>query len=433
MSRVEAFADFRSLLKELRTDIAMAVDDPFPLVYGLADKNIITEQLLKDTLERERKEGIHKAMYFVLSWLLGQSRSTIQAFWSYLSKDYNQDSYPKLQTLLSNLQANKSVGRSSGGHSASHSKKRSHKDRERNSHQQLQQYQAKKSEQGSSLPAGPSGELTLTCESRGKIKKEFGPDGVLKVGDKLFTAVKSQKTPASHSNKAMATFRHKGETTASTTEVHANDDECAVCKDGGELICCDACPRAFHLSCLDPPLTSIPSGPWTCDRCCRPTVKVEEVQEPLNQTNISIQEVSVLSSSLDVPAPPTKSSANQPSGQEMVTVQEVCVVCERGGGDLSRCVQCLKIYHGHCTFSRVRSTCWSCCSSHSNESESGPPQLSSAGMNLKGDEEVMSESILHKEELDSILGEVSSFIDGVFQWAFHNISRPPPDSKDCLQ
>lgn len=49
MSRVEAFRDtnLRSLLRELRTDIAMAVDDPFPLVYGLADKNIITDQLLK--------------------------------------------------------------------------------------------------------------------------------------------------------------------------------------------------------------------------------------------------------------------------------------------------------------------------------------------------------------------------------------------------
>lgn len=49
MSRVEAFRDInpRSLLRELRTDIAMAVDDSFPLVYGLADKSIITDQLLK--------------------------------------------------------------------------------------------------------------------------------------------------------------------------------------------------------------------------------------------------------------------------------------------------------------------------------------------------------------------------------------------------
>ena len=49
MSRVEGFrdTDSRSQLRELRTDIAMAVDDPFPLLYGLVDRNVITEQLFK--------------------------------------------------------------------------------------------------------------------------------------------------------------------------------------------------------------------------------------------------------------------------------------------------------------------------------------------------------------------------------------------------
>nr|CAD7453831.1 unnamed protein product [Timema tahoe] len=49
------------------------------------------------------------------------------------------------------------------------------------------------------------------------------------------------------------------------------DDEhqefCRVCKDGGELLCCDQCPSAYHTFCLSPPLTDIPDGDWKCPRC----------------------------------------------------------------------------------------------------------------------------------------------------------------------
>ena len=42
---------------------------------------------------------------------------------------------------------------------------------------------------------------------------------------------------------------------------------CRVCKDGGELLCCDACPSSYHLHCLNPPLPEIPNGEWLCPRC----------------------------------------------------------------------------------------------------------------------------------------------------------------------
>lgn len=42
---------------------------------------------------------------------------------------------------------------------------------------------------------------------------------------------------------------------------------CRVCKDGGELLCCDACPLAYHTYCLNPPLKDVPDGEWRCPRC----------------------------------------------------------------------------------------------------------------------------------------------------------------------
>lgn len=46
-----------------------------------------------------------------------------------------------------------------------------------------------------------------------------------------------------------------------------NEDWCAVCQNGGELLCCDKCPKVFHLSCHIPTLTASPSGEWYCTFC----------------------------------------------------------------------------------------------------------------------------------------------------------------------
>ncbi|KYO22061.1 tripartite motif-containing protein 66 isoform B [Alligator mississippiensis] len=49
-----------------------------------------------------------------------------------------------------------------------------------------------------------------------------------------------------------------------------NEDFCAVCLNGGELLCCDHCPKVFHLSCHVPALLSFPVGEWVCTLCCNP-------------------------------------------------------------------------------------------------------------------------------------------------------------------
>ncbi|GCB70293.1 hypothetical protein scyTo_0005642 [Scyliorhinus torazame] len=63
-----------------------------------------------------------------------------------------------------------------------------------------------------------------------------------------------------------------GGTSAQTSPIAAvatddNEDYCAVCLNGGELLCCDRCPKVFHLGCHVPSLLSFPMGEWLCTLC----------------------------------------------------------------------------------------------------------------------------------------------------------------------
>nr|XP_039262631.1 uncharacterized protein LOC120338759 [Styela clava] len=48
-----------------------------------------------------------------------------------------------------------------------------------------------------------------------------------------------------------------------------NHETCDACGEGGDLLCCDRCPAAFHLQCCNPPLEEdmVPPGEWACHRC----------------------------------------------------------------------------------------------------------------------------------------------------------------------
>ncbi|XP_008399091.1 PHD finger protein 21B isoform X1 [Poecilia reticulata] len=61
-----------------------------------------------------------------------------------------------------------------------------------------------------------------------------------------------------------------------------HDDRCAVCKEDGELQLCHNCPRAFHPSCLHPPIKSPPRGAWYCPKCQKKVLNKENLSWPQN-------------------------------------------------------------------------------------------------------------------------------------------------------
>ncbi|XP_071841131.1 chromodomain-helicase-DNA-binding protein 5-like isoform X4 [Apostichopus japonicus] len=92
-----------------------------------------------------------------------------------------------------------------------------------------------------------------------------------------------------------------------------HQDYCEVCQQGGEIILCDTCPRAYHLVCLDPELEAAPEGKWSCPQC----------------------EAGA--------APPSAHVVEQEQDEHM----EFCRVCQ-DGGELLCCDQCPSSYHIFC-------------------------------------------------------------------------------------
>ncbi|XP_050239000.1 uncharacterized protein LOC126688368 isoform X2 [Mercurialis annua] len=62
--------------------------------------------------------------------------------------------------------------------------------------------------------------------------------------------------------------------------VHENDDLCQICRDGGDLLCCDSCPRSYHKECLS--LQAIPNGKWHCKFCLNNFQKEKFVERNAN-------------------------------------------------------------------------------------------------------------------------------------------------------
>ncbi|KAF1834318.1 hypothetical protein BDW02DRAFT_498617 [Decorospora gaudefroyi] len=58
-----------------------------------------------------------------------------------------------------------------------------------------------------------------------------------------------------------------------------SDDFCSACRGAGEFVCCENCPRVFHLLCCDPPRIQVPDGAFYCYECNAKFVTSDESAE----------------------------------------------------------------------------------------------------------------------------------------------------------
>ncbi|KAF7236185.1 Chromodomain-helicase-DNA-binding protein 5 [Varanus komodoensis] len=99
-----------------------------------------------------------------------------------------------------------------------------------------------------------------------------------------------------------------------------HQDYCEVCQQGGEIILCDTCPRAYHLVCLDPELEKAPEGRWSCPHCEKEGIQWE---------------------------PKDEEDEDEEMGEEEDDHMEFCRTC-KDGGELLCCDTCPSSYHLHC-------------------------------------------------------------------------------------
>ena len=57
-----------------------------------------------------------------------------------------------------------------------------------------------------------------------------------------------------------------------------HNETCAVCQEGGNVLCCDTCPAVYHLECVNPPLRKVPRGKWSCPQCKTPPQEKERIK-----------------------------------------------------------------------------------------------------------------------------------------------------------
>uniref|UniRef100_A0A8C7AR13 Autoimmune regulator n=1 Tax=Neovison vison TaxID=452646 RepID=A0A8C7AR13_NEOVI len=507
MARAGGDAVLRRLLRLHRTEIAMAVDSAFPLLHALADHDVVPEDKFQETLRLKEKEGCPQAFHALLSWLLTQDAAAILDFWRVLFKDYNLERYARLQPILDgfpkdvDLSQPRKARKPPTGPKAPVLLPRPPTKRKALEEPRVALPVASSprgtSSPGTRCPLSPSRPVGggqeaehqfLSLGSQRKVTalaasshtgRGAGPQASGRAG----SLPASQGSPkGSGRGRVCSSLGQAAWSGGLLEEVtprrglprvsrprQKNEDECAVCRDGGELICCDGCPRAFHLACLSPPLRDIPSGTWRCSRCLQaraprdlPRPEEPPPTEPPTEPPVLLglrltgEEAKGLSRETLVgvdtavpykhlPAPPSAAPLTVlepsalrpllcvgPEGQQGPAGAR-CSVCG-DGTDALRCAHCAAAFHWRCHFPGAVARpgavprCRSCSGDAAPAPEEGATAPNPARALLgpakvsAGDSSAGHEPVLHRDDLESLLSEHS--FDGILQWAIQSMARP---------
>lgn len=133
-----------------------------------------------------------------------------------------------------------------------------------------------------------------------------------------------------------------------------NDDLCSICADGGELLCCDNCPRAFHPECIS---EAVPQGTWYCKYCQNMFQKEKFVER--NENALAAGRVAGVDPIEEITKRCIRVVENPEVGELGVPAKKgapACVLCRAhdfsksgfGPRTVIICDQCEKEYHVGC-------------------------------------------------------------------------------------
>lgn len=172
---------------------------------------------------------------------------------------------------------------------------------------------------------------------------------------------RSRKERAAKKKQKTEEAEHEEDTRGRDSMDDEWDEDCYICSEGGELLCCDGCPRVFHYTCVG--LRRIPRGKTFCHMCdnsVKPVVPAHSAKQTIEKGSATRQQTSSKSKAIDVDDEEEEddeeeadAASTDHSGDEAVPKHSAdqwdveCSVCSLGG-ELLCCEGCPRAFHLDC-------------------------------------------------------------------------------------